>query len=196
MLDLAADMVTAADFDLDGRLEYVVGRVASRQLMVFSSWFGDDECQATIELNSQPVALTHGDFDGDGVPEIAVALADARVELLVSDQNLNFSLAATLHLPATPCDMAGASPSDVTRVIRSDTSAMPWSSETLSPRLTRSSTARTVSAVGARMLTCGAASPRTSISRGGGTSGTAPSGPDARHMSRVERDATNRPLKV
>ncbi len=105
MFDLPADMVTAADFDLDGRLEYVVGRVDSRRLMVFSSWSGNDECQATIVLNGQPVALTHGDFDGDGVPEIAVALADARVELLVSDPNLNFSLAATLHLPATPCDM-------------------------------------------------------------------------------------------
>src|SRR5260370_32805103 len=106
MFDLPADMVTAADFDLDGRLEYVVGRVGSRRLMVFSRWSGNDECHATIVLNGQPVALTHGDFDGDGVPEIAVALADARVELLVSDPNLNFPLDSPLPLPPPPRDYA------------------------------------------------------------------------------------------
>jgi len=105
MLDLPADMVTAADFDVDGRLEYVLGRVDSRQLMVFSSWLGEDRCQATISLDSQPVALTNGDFDGDGVPELAVALADARVELLVFDQRLNVSVATTVPLPAPPCDL-------------------------------------------------------------------------------------------
>jgi hypothetical protein len=36
----------------------------------------------------------------------------------------------------------------------------------------------------------------TSISIGGGTSGTAPLGPDARHTSRIERRASSRPLKV
>src|SRR5260370_35869159 len=82
MFDLPADMVTAADFDLDGRLECVVGRVGSRRVMVFSRWSGNDEWQATIGLNGQPVALTPGDCDGDRVPEIAAAPADAQLTLL------------------------------------------------------------------------------------------------------------------
>jgi DNA-binding CsgD family transcriptional regulator len=105
MFDFPADMVTTDDFDFDGEQEHVLGRRDSRDLLVFSSWSKDAQHQSTIALVTEPVALSSADFDGDGIPELAVALADARLEVMVSDSSLNFSLAITVSLPAPPCDL-------------------------------------------------------------------------------------------
>ena len=105
MLDPPADMVTVADFDLDGKQEYVVGRRTDPQLSVFSNLFSESPRQTTIALDNRPVALSSGDFDGDGSPELAVALIDARLELRTCDLALNFSLARSIALPSVACDL-------------------------------------------------------------------------------------------
>ena len=104
VVDVPADMVTAADFDLDGLYEYVIGTRHSCQLFVISDSLSHNKRQATIPLASQPVALTNVDFNGDGIPELAVAV-DAHVDLLVCDRRLNFSLAKSFPLPAPARDL-------------------------------------------------------------------------------------------
>jgi len=105
IVDIPADMVTAADFDLDGQQEFVIGRRDSPQLYVVSNSFKEYQRVGTIALAVPPVALSNGDFNDDGRPELAVAREDARIDVLASDCGLNFSLTATVALAAPACDL-------------------------------------------------------------------------------------------
>lgn len=105
--DFGADCVAVADFNADGAPEYVVGRAESTKLAVYDT-DGEASRRTWIELDSFPVAMIPGDFDGDGISELGVALIDARLSVFVADQALNFSLARTIALPAPPrCLAAG-----------------------------------------------------------------------------------------
>src|SRR5919108_1550144 len=104
-IDFAADCVAFADFDFDGLPEYVAGRGTSPELLVYNVEAGEPALRARIALDSLPVALGHGDFDLDDVPELAVALIDARLAIFDSDAALHFCLLRTLNLSSAPRDL-------------------------------------------------------------------------------------------
>jgi DNA-binding CsgD family transcriptional regulator len=105
MVDVPADLVTVADFDCDGGLEYVLGRYSSRELEIYTELETDPRLQAKAMLPSMPVALNSGDFDGDGRPELVVGLLDGRIELYAASPGLAFNLKGTVILPAPPSDL-------------------------------------------------------------------------------------------
>jgi len=118
ILDFRADMVTVADFDLDGCPEFAVGRRSAPQLLVWAEDASRHPTSAQIELETAPVALASADFNGDGVPELAVALDNANVQFLVADARLNFSLSQTVSLPEIACDLeVRAVGSDVSLIV-------------------------------------------------------------------------------
>lgn len=108
-IEAAADLITAADFDLDGRPECVLGRYPSSTLEVYGNIPDDPLPIATVDLPALPAALASGDLDGDGLPELAAGLADGRIALYVPAPGLNFSLARVVTLPSTPADVDVAS---------------------------------------------------------------------------------------
>jgi DNA-binding CsgD family transcriptional regulator len=103
--DGSADLVTVGDFDRDGRLEYVVGSCSDRDLSVCIKQKAELLRKANISLPTLPIALSSGDLNGDGRPELAVALVDAHVALYASDSDLSFSSEAIIRLPLMPTDL-------------------------------------------------------------------------------------------
>jgi len=106
VVDTAADMVTVADFDRDGLPEFVLGRRSSAELVVCCDGAADSAQRTrSIRLCSEPVALAAADFNSDGIPELAVALTDASLQMLVPDPDLNFSIGTSLLLPDVARDL-------------------------------------------------------------------------------------------
>lgn len=105
LVNFGADWIAVADFNEDGVAEYVVGHAGSTELEVYGALDGGSPC-SRIGLDSLPAGLSHGDFDGDGTPELAVALIDARISLYRADRALYFALARTITLPARPRSIA------------------------------------------------------------------------------------------
>ncbi len=106
VVDAPADMVTAADFDRDGLPEFVLGRRSSPDLVVCADGAAEsNQRRRGIHLSSRPVALAAADFNSDGIPELAVALVDARLQMLVPDPDLNFSVGTSMTLPDVARDL-------------------------------------------------------------------------------------------
>ncbi len=88
-LNADAVLLTAADFNQDGKADLAVADQTANELtLLLSQPAGPHAASAPIKLPNRPVAVVTGDFDRDGRTDLAVANQD--ITLLINQSNNTF----------------------------------------------------------------------------------------------------------
>ncbi len=111
--DLIGD-ITTLDLDNDGFEEVIVASASSNELLIYTntSMLGDPLSTLHLEQtlstpSSSAVAMGSGDFDNDGIAELALVQSDPpRLTIYQTDATGGLIDPVSLDLPGTPTDMA------------------------------------------------------------------------------------------
>lgn len=107
-----ASAVALADLDGDGRLDLIVAHAEENNFVVHSNngsgganLFG---AAVRYPTGARPSALATGDFDGDGLTDVAVAVADGAVNLFFNSREGRINYVGNLNVGDSPGALAVA----------------------------------------------------------------------------------------
>ncbi len=98
-----AGTVASADFNADGRSDFVVSDYANGRVHVFLRQLTGFTARETITVGANPRQFALGDFNGDGQPDLAVAnLGSDTVSILIGDAGRGFATEVTIPVGDEP----------------------------------------------------------------------------------------------
>ncbi len=105
----SASSFAAADFNQDGRLDVIVGLVDGSYEVLLGNGDGGFETPTTFPGPREPLGMVVADFNGDGVPDVAMAAlhTPADVEVFLGNGDGTFRQSTAIILPGQGFLVAG-----------------------------------------------------------------------------------------
>ncbi len=101
-----AGTVASADFNADGRPDFVVSDYLNGLIRVFLRQIAGFGVRETVTVGTNPRQFAIGDFNGDGQPDLAVAnLGSDTVSILIGDPQRGLTTEATIPVGDQPAGL-------------------------------------------------------------------------------------------